>query len=136
MCGQPGYTIRSTSVTHGWRASRRRGRDANTNLTIDFGLVLNLSLGDLVWSDANNNGLVDGGEPGVDAISVRLYTRGTLLATTTTAGGGLYRFVNLPAGDYIVEIAPPTGACSSSGTVGSGTGPVASEGNPGQPPGP
>ncbi|MBK6480868.1 MAG: hypothetical protein IPF93_22070 [Saprospiraceae bacterium] len=36
--------------------------DINNNLTIDFGLLPMHSIGNLVWIDANNNGLVDGGE--------------------------------------------------------------------------
>ncbi len=138
-CGQPGYVIRSSAITLtvGGEPINDGDSDANSNLTVDFGLVLNLSLGNLVWNDVNNNGLVDGGEAGVDGLPVRLYTStGTLVATTTTAGGGLYSFVNLPAGDYYIEVTPSTGACSSSGTPGSGTGPY--EGNPagGQPPDP
>ncbi len=138
-CGLGGYVIRSSAITlsSGAEPTNDGDSDANSNLTVDFGLVLNLSLGNLVWNDANNNGLVDGGEFGVDGLPVRLYTStGTLVASTTTAGGGLYSFVNLPAGDYYIEVTPTTGTCSSSGTVGSATGPY--EGNPGggQPPDP
>ncbi|HRE25213.1 MAG TPA: SdrD B-like domain-containing protein, partial [Anaerolineales bacterium] len=90
--------------------------DANSNLTVDFGLTPTLALGNLVWNDANDNGLVDSGETGVDGIPVQLFTgAGTPLGTTTTAGGGLYRFDYLTPGDYYVVITPTVGACSSSG---------------------
>ena len=69
--------------------------DQNTNLSLDFGVVpapvTTLTLGNLVWNDLNNNGTVDSGEPGVNGVSVQLFNaQGTLLQTTTTAGGGLY----------------------------------------------
>lgn len=136
-CGQPGYVVRSTAVMLSNAAEPTNDGDGNnSNLSIDFGLVLNLSLGNLVWSDSNNNGLVDGGEAGVDGLTVQLYSgAGSLLASTTTANGGHYLFVNLPGGDYYVVVTPPSGACSSTGVVGSSTGPY--EGAPGtQPPDP
>ncbi len=43
-------------------------------------------------------------------MTVNLYASdGTLIATTTTAGGGLYLFDNLTPGDYYVEFIPPAG---------------------------
>jgi len=65
---------------------------------------------------------------------VRLYDgTGAELASTSTSGGGLYLFSGLAPGDYYVAITPPDGACSSTGTPGSATGPY--EGTPGsQPP--
>src|SRR5262245_60100914 len=85
--------------------------DANTNLSLDFGVVppapaANLTLGNLVWSDANNNGTFDTGETGINGVSVQLVdAQGTVLQTVTTAGGGLYTFTGLAAGDYRVRLA-------------------------------
>jgi LPXTG-site transpeptidase (sortase) family protein len=67
------------------------------------------SLGDFVWNDRNADGIQDVGEVGIDNVKVNLYADGTLIATTTTAGGGLYLFKNLTPGDYYVEFIPPTG---------------------------
>ncbi|EFO79830.1 conserved repeat domain protein [Oscillochloris trichoides DG-6] len=88
--------------------------DSQSNRTVDFGFVPVYSLGNRVWHDTNNNGAIDGGEPGINGVIVRLYqadgtTRatditGTQVADQTTAGGGYYRFDNLPAGNYVVEI--------------------------------
>ncbi len=74
-----------------------------------------LSLGNLVYKDANNNGLFDGGDAGVNGVLLRLYVDngdgvltvadGAALTTTTTAGGGLYTFTNLCPGNYLVEVA-------------------------------
>lgn len=59
------------------------------------------SIGDLVFRDTNNNGIQDGGEPGVDGVTVELYnTDNVLIGTTVTTGGGLYLFDQLPPGDY------------------------------------
>jgi len=85
--------------------------DASTNLTLDFGVVPPatgpvLSLGNLVWSDANNNGTFDTGESGINGVTVQLLdAQGTVLQTTTTAGGGLYTFTALNPGDYRVRLA-------------------------------
>ncbi len=67
------------------------------------------SLGDRVWNDTNANGIQDNDETGVDGVTVNLYQVGnpTAIATTTTAGGGLYLFDNLIAGDYVVEFVKP-----------------------------
>ena len=55
------------------------------------------TIGDLVWSDANANGLLDGGETGLDGVTVNLLdaTGTTIVDTTTTAGGGAYSFANV-----------------------------------------
>ena len=80
------------------------------DLTWDAGLYQPASLGDYVWNDTNANGVQDGGETGIDGVTVNLYSgNGTLIATTTTAGGGLYLFDNLVPGDYYVEFIPPAG---------------------------
>jgi len=83
--------------------------DASTNLTLDFGVVppaANLTLGNLVWSDANNNGTFDAGESGINGVTVQLLdAQGTVLQSTTTAGGGLYTFTALTPGDYRVRLA-------------------------------
>lgn len=44
--------------------------DTNLNayMGIDFGIVYPLSLGNLVWEDVNNNGVVDSGEPGAAGV--------------------------------------------------------------------
>ncbi|MEM8534345.1 MAG: SdrD B-like domain-containing protein [Chloroflexota bacterium] len=84
-------------------------------MTVDFGIFRLLSLGDLVWEDTNNNGTLDGGESGIDGVTVELYTdtngngtydpgTDTFEDTTTTMGGGLYRFDNLLPGEYLVVL--------------------------------
>ena len=83
------------------------------NPTVDFGLIQPtpplLSLGNLVWIDYDNDGLVSAGEPGINGVTVRLFdgTGTTLKATQTTTGGGFYLFTRLAPGDYVVEVVRP-----------------------------
>ncbi|MGQ9527835.1 MAG: SdrD B-like domain-containing protein, partial [Chloroflexus sp.] len=80
----------------------------------DAGVYPLLSLGNLVWEDANNNGIVDTGESGVAGVQIRLYfdsnNNGTWDATdqvvdsTVTDSNGVYSFTNLPQGDYIIVL--------------------------------
>ncbi len=66
------------------------------------------SLGDIVWSDNNANGIQDANETGVDGVSVELFkSDGTSVGATTTANGGKYRFDNLDPGDYYVQFTLP-----------------------------
>ncbi|WP_330277207.1 hypothetical protein OG205_16925 [Lentzea sp. NBC_00516] len=69
------------------------------DLTVDAGIhpPINL-LGDLVWIDANKNGLQDEGEKSVADVTVKLNTG----ATTKTDENGIYLFRDLPDGEYKV----------------------------------
>ncbi len=81
----------------------------------NFADYVPLSLGDLVWNDANNSGAVDGGEQGIANVSLNAYldTDGsssltsidTLVGSTTTNSSGNYLFSNLFPGSYIVQVA-------------------------------
>jgi uncharacterized repeat protein (TIGR01451 family) len=83
-----------------------------------------LSLGNLVWEDRDNDGIVDAGEPGIDGVVVRLFADanddgvpdGVAIANQSTAGGGLYQFDNLLPGIYIVEVVPPPTYLGSTGS--------------------
>lgn len=68
------------------------------------------SIGDRVWNDFNRNGIQESGEPGVANVTVELKDcGGNVLRTTTTDGSGIYRFSNLAAGCYIVNVMLPSG---------------------------
>ncbi len=74
-----------------------------------------LTLGNLVWLDANGNNVKDATEPGVPNATVKLYADanndnladGAALATTTTNASGNYTFIGLTAGNYIVGVIIP-----------------------------
>jgi hypothetical protein len=65
------------------------------------------TLGSLIWSDSNSNGLQDVGEPGIAGVELELTLSGQsyVIASTTTNAGGEYLFSNLPTGNYEVKIA-------------------------------
>lgn len=102
-----------------------------TNHTTDFGFYETLTIGDLIWEDSNNNGSFDTGESGIANLTVNLYSDndsnnlpdGAAIATTTSSSAGLYRFAGLLPGRYLVEVVPPAGFVSSTGTNGSASGP-------------
>jgi len=77
------------------------------------------SIGDRVWNDADAEGDQDGGESGINGVTVDLWldadSSGTInagdtnLGTQTTAGDGDYDFTGLAAGDYIVDVTDTDG---------------------------
>jgi len=97
------------------------------NTTIDFGLYQPMvNLGNQVWFDTNDNGLIDGTEVGVNGVTVKLYvdtnndglfTIGIdqFVSATTTSSGGFYTFTQLPEGDYLVVI--PASNFAQGGTL-------------------
>ena len=69
-----------------------------------------VAVGNLVWNDANNNGVQDAGEAGIAGVTVELFAAGddpltaTPVGTVTTDANGVYYFDNLIPGDYFVFI--------------------------------
>ena len=85
--------------------------DENDNLSIDFGFSPLYSLGNRVFNDANNNGVLDGGESGVAVVAMKLFAAdgsgsptGGVVGATSTDASGYYRFDDLPAGTYVVVV--------------------------------
>lgn len=100
-----------------------------TETSLDFGLVAGASIGNRVWHDANNDGIKDGGESGIDGVGLALFDGlgnavddphqpGVQAYTVTTAGGGDYTFTHLVPGAYRVRIptAPAAYPLSSTNT--------------------
>ncbi len=89
--------------------------DNNGNMTVDFGFYTPaVSIGSIVWNDANNNGVQDAGESGINGATVELLdSAGNVVDTQTTDNTGLYYFDNLPEGDYRVRVTPPAGMVKS-----------------------
>ena len=126
-------TILPSQLTANEKPDVRQGATATLTLTP-------YSLGNRVWYDTNNNGVLDAGETGVSGVTVNLYKDNgsspgvydagdTFVASQATDANGYYRFDNLGAGDYIVVIpasnfstsAAPLAGYLSSGTSLSGT---------------
>ncbi len=67
-------------------------------------MYLGASIGDFVWTDSDADGVQNGGEVGLDGVTVNLLDGvGATVASTVTAGGGVYLFPGLVPGDYRVE---------------------------------
>ncbi len=92
------------------------------------------AIGDRVWNDVDKNGVQDAGESGVQGVTVRLYSSvngpPALLRTTTTDALGLYRFDNLPAGQYVVEFVTPPNYTVSPRNAGGATAETDSDADP------
>jgi len=84
--------------------------DNSSDLSIDFGFYCTGSIGDFVWNDLNANGIQDGGEPGIDGLTVSLYIGANPVPMTTTTGpNGFYTFGGLCGGSYTVVVPTPAG---------------------------
>ncbi|QQZ28160.1 IPTL-CTERM sorting domain-containing protein [Thiothrix subterranea] len=89
----------------------------------DAGLYRAASVGDLLWFDANGNGMQDVGEPGVAGTTVTLSgTRGDGAAlaaiSKTTDASGVYGFEDLYPGNYTVTFSLPAGMTFTSQNQG------------------
>ncbi|MFK7946718.1 MAG: SdrD B-like domain-containing protein [Saprospiraceae bacterium] len=79
----------------------------NQNITdVDAGFIGPFSIGNLVWSDLNDNGVKDNNEAAYSNVKVYLFnSAGTIyLDSTTTDNYGKYVFTNLTQGSYKVGI--------------------------------
>lgn len=68
--------------------------------------------GDFVWSDLNQNGIQDVGEPGLPNITVNLYRDGILFTSGLTNAVGIY-FLDIGSGatccNWVLEFVLPVG---------------------------
>jgi len=112
--GAGGYVETAViTLTPGAEATFSNATGTTNEPRVDLGIFTPqvYSLGNRVWFDTNNDSARGVAEVGVDGVVVELYAAdgsgnptGAVLATATTAGGGYYRFDNLPAGDYVVVV--------------------------------
>ena len=80
-----------------------------TNDTVDAGMMTRASIGDRVWVDMNDDGIQDGGENGIDNITVNLLDEsGTQVDTQLTNITGNYLFTGLVPGSYAVQFVLPS----------------------------
>lgn len=63
-----------------------------------------------VFSDDNKNGVQDDAETGIAGVVFNLFdAQGEIILSGTTDSQGVYRFENLPVGDYRITLSRPTG---------------------------
>lgn len=104
------YAVRA-DITNGGVTTKMNPAEPN-KVSVRIGDAEKGSIGHFVWLDANNNGLQEQDETGINGISVELYDAdGTKLADTVTSNDnngnpGYYSFTNLPAGNYYVKFIP------------------------------
>ena len=103
----------STSET-GTGKDMDNANDANSNMTVDFGFVDSMVIGNLVFRDNNADGKFTAGmDFGIDGVKILLYPQGVdpqggdtpPAATILTSGGGLYSFAVVP-GSYFLYLPP------------------------------
>ena len=115
-------TFYSSTFKYRFRGTQNSKCGYTTQISIDDCKITttpcnNLSLGNLVWLDANGNNVKDASEAGIANVSVKLYADanndnvadGAAIATTTTNSSGNYVFTGLTSGNYIVGTVIPTG---------------------------
>ncbi len=88
----------------------------DSNWTVDFGFY-KLEVGNQVWIDGNNNGILEPDEIGL--ANVQVTSTGPVTATTVTDNSGFYTFTGLLSGTYSVCIESPSGFVSSKPDAGS-----------------
>jgi hypothetical protein len=87
---------------------------AGANISaVSFGYRSLGTIGEVVWSDSDGDGVRDPSEPGIGGVTVRIIISGldglfgtpddAVIATTTTAIDGTYRFTGLPQAYYRVH---------------------------------
>lgn len=103
-------------ITHPSSASTISGTNfANVTSNTQTLVIDTLTLSGRVFLDANRDGTRNGAETGVNAVALTLFadtdnngvfTSGTdvQLATATTGATGIYEFLNLAPGNYIVRV--------------------------------
>jgi uncharacterized repeat protein (TIGR01451 family) len=78
--------------------------DDNTNLTVDFGFRQLGAISDVVWIDADRDGIRDPDETLVQGVVVELLdASGEVVATATTDAQGRYLFDDLEPGEYSLQ---------------------------------
>jgi hypothetical protein len=87
-------------------------QDADVDLTVDLGFLHSMSVGNLVFVDANGNGKADAAE-GRDGVTVQLFREGddpavvSPRAEVVTADEGRFLFSSVSPGRYFLRM-PPT----------------------------
>ncbi len=98
-------------------AAFNTGEIGNNNHTYDFGFraaATGYSVGNRIWYDTNNDGIINAGEVGISGVSVSLFldangdgvpdTVGSPISTINTDANGYYRFDGLASNRYVIRV--------------------------------
>ncbi|CAN5272031.1 hypothetical protein BH10ACI1_BH10ACI1_05620 [soil metagenome] len=90
--------------------------DSNHNFDVGFASSATYSIGNRVWLDTNNDGMINAGEVGISGVSVSIFldangdgvpdNLASPVATQSTDVNGYYRFDTLSATNYVIRINP------------------------------
>ncbi len=83
--------------------SEQRASDADSVESVTDNYV-----GGVIWLDENEDGVMDADEPVIRDYPVTLYQDDQVVETTKTDVDGSYRFENLEAGEYVIEVQAET----------------------------
>jgi LPXTG-motif cell wall-anchored protein len=125
VAGQSWFSTRTGTSEKGYQQTNDGGAPPVTNSSFqkagglgDVQALANLApleIGNRVWFDADQDGVQDADEPGIDGVQAELFAAdadgkptGPALKTTTTTGGGAYYFDVDPTTTYVVVFTPPT----------------------------
>ncbi|MBJ7473124.1 MAG: hypothetical protein JHD16_17595, partial [Solirubrobacteraceae bacterium] len=99
------------SADAGWTDPFALPSSGGTLSTFDLAFVEQISIGDFVWNDIDNDGVQDSGEPGLEGVTVEIWddARTVLLDSTTTDALGKYVVRVRGSGDYALRIVKPPG---------------------------
>lgn len=83
----------------------------STDMTADFGYSATTArdISGTLWEDANEDGVIDGGENGFANVTVDLVLAGSIVMSVDTDAGGNFLFENIPAGNYTVRVTDELG---------------------------
>jgi hypothetical protein len=108
-----GYTPTSGPQSEGATSSTPitvTGGDVVTDVDFGFDIPALYSISDVVWYDANRDGIKDPTESGIGGVTVNLLdSSGNVIATTISNPDGTFTFPGVPNGSYTIEISDNTG---------------------------
>ena len=65
--------ISSDSADGPYRRGNQHEENNSSDLTVDFGFFIPMSIGNQVWLDSNNNALIDPSEDGINGVAGRTF---------------------------------------------------------------
>jgi uncharacterized repeat protein (TIGR01451 family) len=88
----------------------------------NFGELNPANLSGFVYQDANDNGKMEPGEPGISGVVITLTgtnDQGAVSQVVVTNASGFYQFSNLRPGTYTLSETPPSGYLQGTNSIGS-----------------